>query len=121
MRQSDIAKAADVHPVLIHQWSTGKRRIPADKVLAVARATGWKVTPNALRPDIYPNPTDGLPPEVVQRPESLESIAPTTPTPTPLGALGEPRLGSDRREDERRQPDSRSTERREDIRRQAGS
>jgi len=67
LRQSDIAKAAGVHPVLIHQWSSGKRSIPADRVLAVARATEWKVTPHALRPDIYPNPTDGLPPEVAQQ------------------------------------------------------
>ncbi len=67
MRQSDIAKAAGVHPVLIHQWSHGKRQIPPDRVLAVARATKWTATPHQLRPDIYPNPTDGLPPEVVSQ------------------------------------------------------
>lgn len=67
MSQAAIAKAAGVHPVLIHQWSTGKRPLPADRVLAVSRATAWLVTPHALRPDIYPNPTDGLPPEVVEK------------------------------------------------------
>jgi DNA-binding transcriptional regulator YdaS (Cro superfamily) len=61
MRQVDIARAVGVHPVLIHLWSKGKRELPADRVLAVARATGWRVTPHELRPDLYPNPTDGLP------------------------------------------------------------
>lgn len=49
------------------QAAGGWKRIPADRVLAVARATHWQVTPHALRPDIYPNPTDGLPPEVVEQ------------------------------------------------------
>lgn len=35
--------------------------IPADRVLTIAEATQWQVTPHDLRPDIYPNPTDGLP------------------------------------------------------------
>lgn len=40
-----------------------RRGLPADRVLTVSRATGWRVTPHDLRPDIYPNPTDGLPPD----------------------------------------------------------
>jgi len=55
---------AVAQPVVSH-WR--QRGIPADRVLSVARATGWKVTPHQLRPDIYPNPTDGLPPEVQQQ------------------------------------------------------
>jgi len=112
-----LAAALGVKPPSVHQWYDGTRPLPADRVLGVSKATDWQVTPHQLRPDIYPNPTDGLPPEVVQRPESLESIAPATPLPTPIGALPS-RLGSDRREDERRQPDPRSTEHREDVRRQ---
>ena len=65
LTQAEIAKAAGAHPVLIHQWSSGKRRIPADRVLAVAKATDWKVTPHELRPDIYPNSSDGLPPDLL--------------------------------------------------------
>ena len=49
------------------QAACGWKRIPADRVLAVSRATDWQVTPHQLRPDIYPNPTDGLPPEVVSQ------------------------------------------------------
>ncbi|HDC4776880.1 MULTISPECIES: transcriptional regulator [Enterobacter] len=33
--------------------------LPAERVLQVFEATG--VTPHELRPDLYPNPTDGLP------------------------------------------------------------
>lgn len=29
-----------------------------------AEATGWSVTPHELCPEDYPNPTDGLPPEI---------------------------------------------------------
>lgn len=41
----------------ISQWE----RVPAERVLAVAEACGWRVTPNQLRPDLYPNQMDGLP------------------------------------------------------------
>ncbi|KMJ26826.1 hypothetical protein ABT73_09670 [Salmonella enterica subsp. enterica serovar Typhimurium] len=32
---------------------------PSQLVVRVARAIDWKVTPHELRPDLYPNPTDG--------------------------------------------------------------
>ena len=35
---------------------------PADAVLPIAAALDWKMTPHELRPDLYPNPTDALPP-----------------------------------------------------------
>lgn len=38
-----------------------RESLPGERVLAVACATGWRVTPHELRPDLYPNPTDGLP------------------------------------------------------------
>lgn len=40
------------------QWD----QVPAERVIDVAEATDWKVTPHQLRPDIYPNPSDALPP-----------------------------------------------------------
>jgi DNA-binding transcriptional regulator YdaS (Cro superfamily) len=52
----------------VNNWRT--RGIPADRTITFARATGWRTTPHQLRPDIYPNPTDGIPPEVVQSRES---------------------------------------------------
>lgn len=58
-----LARLAGVTKQAVSGW----RRIPADRVLAVSRATKWQVTPHAMRPDIYPNPTDGLPPEVASQ------------------------------------------------------
>lgn len=36
-------------------------RVPSERVLDVARAVGFGVTPHELRPDLYPNADDGLP------------------------------------------------------------
>lgn len=44
----------------VSQWDV----VPVDRVLDVCRAVAWQVTPHQLRPDIYPNPTDGIPPNV---------------------------------------------------------
>jgi DNA-binding transcriptional regulator YdaS (Cro superfamily) len=41
----------------VQQW----RQVPSDRVLAVARAVDFRVTPHQLRPDLYPHPEDGLP------------------------------------------------------------
>ena len=35
-------------------------RVPAERVIQVARLTGWTVTPHQLRPDLYPLPSDAL-------------------------------------------------------------
>ncbi len=58
-----IAKAIGVSPVLVTQWLT-TRGIPNGRVIHVARATGWRVTPHELCPSIYPHPDDGLPPSL---------------------------------------------------------
>jgi len=49
-------------------WWINERRdeVPSDYVIAVALITGWKFTPHDLRPDIYPSPTDALPPELTK-------------------------------------------------------
>lgn len=58
--QSALAKAIGLKQGHIYYWmKTG--RIPGDHVLAVCEAVSFEVTPHELRPDIYPNPTDGLP------------------------------------------------------------
>lgn len=46
---------------MVWQWANGAPVSPRS-VLAVCAATDWVVTPHEIRPDIYPNPTDGLPP-----------------------------------------------------------
>lgn len=47
-----------------HVWNWLNRdggRVPSEYAIPVSRAVGFEVTPHQLRPDIYPNETDGLP------------------------------------------------------------
>ena len=48
--------------------------VPAERVLELAGFTGFRVTPHELRPDLYPNPTDGLPPDFVVSESFLKSL-----------------------------------------------
>lgn len=34
---------------------------PPEWVIPICEALDWAISPHELRPDIYPNPTDGLP------------------------------------------------------------
>ena len=43
----------------ITQWR--KRGVPTDRVLRLAKETGFEVTPHDLDPEHYPHPDDGLP------------------------------------------------------------
>lgn len=54
-----LALALGVSGMAISQWKKNNGTIPASRVLPVYYATG--VTPHELRPDIYPNLSDGLP------------------------------------------------------------
>lgn len=36
-------------------------QVPAERVIDIAHATSFRVTPHQLRPDLYPHPDDGLP------------------------------------------------------------
>lgn len=38
--------------------------VPDIHCIAISWATEWKISPNKLRPDIYPHPHDGLPEEM---------------------------------------------------------
>lgn len=44
----------------VAQWIAGGR-VKAEQVLDVAAASGWRVSPHDLRPDLYPHPDDGMP------------------------------------------------------------
>lgn len=60
--QSALATAVGVKQAHVWNWLNRQgRQAPAEKVLAVSKATNWRITPHELRPDIYPNPSDGLP------------------------------------------------------------
>jgi DNA-binding transcriptional regulator YdaS (Cro superfamily) len=43
----------------VSQWAA--RGVPAERVLPVCAQEDWRITPHLLRPDLYPNPSDGLP------------------------------------------------------------
>lgn len=48
-------------PQAVGKWA--ENGIPPERVIPLARATGYRVTPHRMRPDIYPSPTDGIPRE----------------------------------------------------------
>jgi len=54
---SALGALIGVSKMAVSLWR--RKGIHAERVLPVFEATG--VTPHELRPDLYPNPTDGLP------------------------------------------------------------
>lgn len=50
-----------ISPQAVSKW--GEKGIPPERVIALSRATGFRVTPHRMRPDIYPAPSDGVPAE----------------------------------------------------------
>ena len=64
--QSALAKLCGVRQPHIWNWLNRDNRVPAENALSVCKAVSWQVTPHELRPDIYPNPTDGLPADKAQ-------------------------------------------------------
>ncbi len=64
--QRALAEKVGCKQSAIAMW-LARESVPSDMVLKVAEASGWQVTPHELRPDIYPNPTDGLPADDARR------------------------------------------------------
>ncbi len=54
---SALAEKLSISVQAIAKWKV----VPAERVLGVAEAAEWRVTPHQLRPDLYPHPDDGLP------------------------------------------------------------
>ncbi len=50
--QKQFAEAIGAHPVLVSQWASGTRRVPAERCPAIERATGGAVRCEDLRPDV---------------------------------------------------------------------
>jgi DNA-binding transcriptional regulator YdaS (Cro superfamily) len=48
-----LAQTIGVHPVVISQWSTGVRQVPAERCPDVERATEGAVRCETLRPDVH--------------------------------------------------------------------
>lgn len=47
-----LATMLAISPVIISQWKTGSRRIPAERCIEIERATAGAVRCEELRPDI---------------------------------------------------------------------
>lgn len=57
---SELANRLGISPMSVSRWKTRYNgTVPADRVIPIFNLTG--VTPHELRPDLYPNPSDGLP------------------------------------------------------------
>jgi DNA-binding transcriptional regulator YdaS (Cro superfamily) len=55
-----LAQLLTVSAMTVSHWRNRYQGVvPADRVLQIYGVTG--VTPHELRPDLYPNPSDGLP------------------------------------------------------------
>ncbi|HHQ2408020.1 TPA: transcriptional regulator [Klebsiella pneumoniae] len=62
---SNLATLLGIKPMSVSRWKNRyKGVVPHDRVLPIFNITG--VTPHELRPDLYPNPTDGLPQDLGQ-------------------------------------------------------
>lgn len=61
VRQQDFAAIVGKSQGYISRVVSGDCQLGSGVVIKWAAATGFKVTPHELRPDLYPNPRDGLP------------------------------------------------------------
>lgn len=57
--QKSIAKKLGCRQQTISLWLN--KGVPNGKILLFSEALGWAVTPNEIRPDLYPGVFDGLP------------------------------------------------------------
>lgn len=83
---SAAARALRVSGEAVRKWL--RDGIPAERVLEVSRVAEWRVTPHELRPDLYPNPTDGLPAEIAAR-LTAGAAPPPVPRYSPLARLNQ--------------------------------
>ena len=49
-------------PQSVFNWIKNNK-VPAERVIQLCELGGWVVSTHQLRPDLYPNKTDGLPKE----------------------------------------------------------
>ena len=63
LKVRQIADACELTVQAVYKWEKNGE-IPADYVLRICQAAKWQKSPHALRPDIYPNPEDGIPKDV---------------------------------------------------------
>lgn len=59
--QLAFARQLGVSQGLVSHWITERKQVAPEWVLRICEVSDWQVTPHEVRPDIYPNPSDGLP------------------------------------------------------------
>lgn len=59
--QTEIASRLGCRQQTVNQWLNS--RVPPKRVIPLCELLNWEITPHQLRPDIYRNITDGLPPK----------------------------------------------------------
>lgn len=61
-------------PQNVWAWLNRDRRVPGEWARFVSQAVEFQVLPCEVRPDIYPNATDGLPPGFVVTEQFLRTL-----------------------------------------------
>lgn len=61
--QTALGNVVGVRYQNVQQWDAADR-VPSEHVIPICKASGYVFTPHQLRPDLYPNPGDALPPGV---------------------------------------------------------
>lgn len=61
--QQALAERVGSNQTRVSEWKR-RGKVADGAVLGVAAAVDFEVTPHQLRPDLYPHPEDGLPPEL---------------------------------------------------------
>lgn len=49
---SELSRELQISPVLISQWATGSRPVPAERCLDIEKATDAQVTCEEMRPEV---------------------------------------------------------------------
>lgn len=74
IEQRQLALWGGVSQAMASHWMTGRKPVAAERVLKIAEGSRWRLRPHDLRPDLYPNPLDGLPAvDVMAQPAPLEA------------------------------------------------
>jgi DNA-binding transcriptional regulator YdaS (Cro superfamily) len=58
--QTELARMIKKRQSNIASWLHRDKKVPAEAVIPIAEALNYEVTPHQLRPDVYPDPQDGM-------------------------------------------------------------
>ncbi|WP_406706677.1 transcriptional regulator [Sodalis sp.] len=61
--QAELGRRIGLPQQVISRWVNGRQQVPAERIIPLCALLDWDITPHELRPDLHPNPTDGLPPD----------------------------------------------------------